>query len=146
MWNGDSTTEDCKRINSRVVGYNGLELPSYIEDGFSKRNIQNWKNTPKYSAALINVFIAKIKFMSKETFVMPAQRTKIGMLSRQQYFKSTYMQHTHQYQAIKSLLTIHLLSNQISQVLSQRTLTKSRQTFTSSNYYKLWGCKCNDWH
>ena len=88
MWNGDLTTEDRKRINSRVIGYNDLELPSYIEDGFSKRNIQNWKNTSKYSAALINVFIAKIKFMSKETFVMPAQRTKNKMLSSQQYFRS----------------------------------------------------------
>ena len=89
MWNGDLTTEDRKRINSRVIGYNGLELPSHVEGKFSKRKIQNLKNTPKYTFALINVFIAKIKFMSNETFVMPAQRIKNGMLSRQQYFGST---------------------------------------------------------
>ena len=41
MWIGDLTTEDCKRINSRVIGYNGLQLPSNIEGKFSKRKFQN---------------------------------------------------------------------------------------------------------
>ena len=47
MWNDDLTTEDCKRINSRVIGYNGLQLPSHVEGEFSKRTIQNWKITPQ---------------------------------------------------------------------------------------------------
>ncbi len=41
MWNGDLTTEDCKRINSRVIGYNGLQLPSNREGDFKKRKFQN---------------------------------------------------------------------------------------------------------
>ncbi len=41
MWNGDLTTEDWKRINSRVIGYNGLQLPSNIEGEFKKRKFQN---------------------------------------------------------------------------------------------------------
>ena len=31
MWNGDLSTEDPKRINTRVIGYNGLQLPSHLE-------------------------------------------------------------------------------------------------------------------
>jgi hypothetical protein len=31
MWNGNLSTEDCKRINTRVIGYNGLQLPSHVE-------------------------------------------------------------------------------------------------------------------
>ncbi len=41
MWNGDLTTEDQKRINSRVIGYNGLQLPSNIEGEFKKHKFQN---------------------------------------------------------------------------------------------------------
>ncbi len=41
MWNGDLTTEDHKRIYSRVIGYNGLQLPSNIEGEFKKRKFQN---------------------------------------------------------------------------------------------------------
>ena len=89
MWNSDLTTEDCKRFNSRVIGYNGLQLPSHVEGEFSKRKIQNWKITRICPVTLISVFVVKIKLISKETFVMPAQRTKNGMLSRQQYFRST---------------------------------------------------------
>ena len=79
---------DRKRINSRGIGYNDLELPSHVEGEFSKFKIQIWKNMPNFAVALINVFIMKIKFMSKETFIMPAQGIKNGMLSRQQYFAS----------------------------------------------------------
>ena len=57
MWNGDLTTEDCKRINSRVIGYNGLQLPSNIEGEFKKRKFQNWKNTQKHAITLISVFV-----------------------------------------------------------------------------------------
>ena len=73
MWYDDSTTEDLKRIDSRVIEYNGLELPLHVEGEFSKCKIQNWKNTPKDTFTLIDVFIVKISFISKETFVMPAQ-------------------------------------------------------------------------
>ena len=31
MRSGDLTNEDCKRINTRVLGTNGLELPSELE-------------------------------------------------------------------------------------------------------------------
>jgi hypothetical protein len=47
MWNGDLTMEDRKRINSRVIGYNGLQLPSNTEGAFSKRKFQNWKIAQK---------------------------------------------------------------------------------------------------
>jgi hypothetical protein len=31
MWNGDLTTKDQKRINTRAIGYKGLKLPSMLE-------------------------------------------------------------------------------------------------------------------
>jgi hypothetical protein len=31
MWEGDLTLEDKQRINTRVIGKNGLELPSMIQ-------------------------------------------------------------------------------------------------------------------
>jgi hypothetical protein len=31
MWEGDSTLEDKQRNNSRVIGDNGLELPSMLQ-------------------------------------------------------------------------------------------------------------------
>ena len=31
MWNGELSIEDQKRINTRVVGYNGLEIPHKLE-------------------------------------------------------------------------------------------------------------------
>jgi hypothetical protein len=36
MWNGDLSTGDHKRINTRVVGYNGLQLPSHVEGEIPK--------------------------------------------------------------------------------------------------------------
>jgi hypothetical protein len=36
MWNGDLSTKDHKRINIRVIGYNGLQLPSHVEGGIPK--------------------------------------------------------------------------------------------------------------
>jgi hypothetical protein len=30
MWEGDLNDEDRKRINTRVIGYDGLELPSML--------------------------------------------------------------------------------------------------------------------
>ncbi len=40
MWNGDLSTEDPKRINTRVIGYNGLQLPSHVEGEIPKRSFQ----------------------------------------------------------------------------------------------------------
>ncbi len=37
MWNGDLSTEYCKRINTRVNGYNGLQLPSHVEGEIPKQ-------------------------------------------------------------------------------------------------------------
>ncbi len=31
MWGGDLTLEDKQRINTRVIGDNGLELPSMLQ-------------------------------------------------------------------------------------------------------------------
>ncbi len=31
MWNGDLTSEDRKQINTRVIGYQGLKLPTTFE-------------------------------------------------------------------------------------------------------------------
>jgi hypothetical protein len=31
MWNGDLTSEDRKKINTRVIGYKGLKLPTTFE-------------------------------------------------------------------------------------------------------------------
>ena len=57
MWIGNLTIEDRKRLNSRVIGYNGLQLPSNTEGAFSKRKFQNWKNAQKYDNTLISVFV-----------------------------------------------------------------------------------------
>ncbi len=37
MWNDDLSTEDRTRINTRVIGYNGLQLPSHVEGEIPKR-------------------------------------------------------------------------------------------------------------
>ncbi len=36
-WNGNLSTEDCNRINTRAIGYNGLQLLSHVEGEFPKR-------------------------------------------------------------------------------------------------------------
>ena len=78
MWNGDLTTEDCKRINSRVIGYNGLQLPSNIEGEFKKRKFQNWKNTQKRAVTLISVFVLILNLCKRRLLLcLPnKQRTK----------------------------------------------------------------------
>jgi hypothetical protein len=87
MWNGDLSTEDHKRINTRVIGYNGLQTPSHLESEIPL--IQIWILTHQHGVTLFLVFLVKIKFISKESFVMPAQQTKNGIPSKQQYFRST---------------------------------------------------------
>jgi hypothetical protein len=39
MWSGDLSKEDCKKINNRVIGYNGLKLPPVFEDKQPENNI-----------------------------------------------------------------------------------------------------------
>jgi hypothetical protein len=37
MWNGDLATENRKRINTTVIRYNCLQLPSHLEGEIPKR-------------------------------------------------------------------------------------------------------------
>ena len=41
MWEGDLTLEDIQRINTRVIGINGLELPSMLQDKYKVILVQN---------------------------------------------------------------------------------------------------------
>jgi hypothetical protein len=78
MWNGDLITEDHKRINSGVIEYNGLQLPSNIEGKFSKRKFQNWKNTQKHAITLISIFVVIFNLCQRRLLLcLPnKQRTK----------------------------------------------------------------------
>jgi hypothetical protein len=42
MWSGDLAKEDRMRINTRVLGTNGLELPPECEGKQKNRNFPNW--------------------------------------------------------------------------------------------------------
>jgi hypothetical protein len=52
MWTGDLSKEDCKVINSRVIGYNGLQLPPIFEG----KQTENFSNQPiqKNSTTIIS--------------------------------------------------------------------------------------------
>ncbi len=41
MWEGDLDLEDRKRINTRVIGYDGLELPSMLQGEYKIIQIMN---------------------------------------------------------------------------------------------------------
>jgi hypothetical protein len=41
MWKGDLTLEDKQRINTRVIGINGLELPSMLQSKYKIILVQN---------------------------------------------------------------------------------------------------------
>jgi hypothetical protein len=61
MWTGDLSKEDRKVINSRVIGYNGLQLPPVFkgkrfESIFYQRIQKNFNN---------NYFIPELKKMTK---------------------------------------------------------------------------------
>jgi hypothetical protein len=45
MWSGDLSKEDCKKINNRVIGCNGLRLPPVFEGKQFENNIN--QHTPK---------------------------------------------------------------------------------------------------
>ncbi len=46
MWEGDLDREDRKRINTRVIGFNGLELPSMLQGEYQNIPIQNMFFSP----------------------------------------------------------------------------------------------------
>ncbi len=46
MWEGDLDPEDRKRINTRVIGFNGLELPSMLQGEYQIIPIQNIFSPP----------------------------------------------------------------------------------------------------
>ena len=46
MWDGDLTPADRERINSRVIGHNGLTLPSQCEGKFKPKFFLSQENTP----------------------------------------------------------------------------------------------------
>ncbi len=41
MWEGDLSLEDKQLINTRVIGYNGLKLPSMLEGKCKIIHVQN---------------------------------------------------------------------------------------------------------
>ncbi len=41
MWEGDLSLEDKQQINTRVIGYNGLELPSMLQGKCKIIHVQN---------------------------------------------------------------------------------------------------------
>jgi hypothetical protein len=41
IWEGDLTLEDKQRINTRVIGDNGLELPSMLQGKYKIIQVQN---------------------------------------------------------------------------------------------------------
>ncbi len=41
MWEGDLSLEDKQGINTRVIGYNGLELPSMLQGKCKNIHVQN---------------------------------------------------------------------------------------------------------
>jgi hypothetical protein len=67
MRNGDLSTEDRKKLNTRVIEYIGLQLPSHVEGEITKCQFQNWNLTHQHGVTLFSVFHVKIKFISKET-------------------------------------------------------------------------------
>ena len=48
MWNGDLTNEDLKQIKTRVIGYQGLKLPTNFEG--KKFHINQLKHISKSTA------------------------------------------------------------------------------------------------
>ncbi len=42
MWEGDLTLEDKQRIKTRMIGENGLELPSMLQGKYKIIQVQNY--------------------------------------------------------------------------------------------------------
>jgi hypothetical protein len=88
MWSVDLTKEDWMRINTRVLGTNGLELPPEFEGKLISKIFQIGIN----QFSLIQC--KHLFLLSKETHVMHVQRTKNKIPSKQQFLKNIYKQHT----------------------------------------------------
>jgi hypothetical protein len=104
MWTGDLSKEDRKVINSRVIGYNGLQLPPIFE-GKQTENSCNEPIRKKTQQQLFysrieqhdKLFIPNWKIMiyscyhatSKEMLAMHVQQTKNATPYKKHYFKST---------------------------------------------------------
>jgi hypothetical protein len=54
MWSGDLSKEDCKRINTRVIGYNGLELPTEFEGEQKIKTFENQINCFTLTSILLS--------------------------------------------------------------------------------------------
>ncbi len=98
MWEDDSTCDDRERINTRVIGHNGLELPSMLK---GKYQIFLFKNNMSF---LTLFFLAVSTIYVKVTLAMLVQEIKNLILSRHPSLRSIYKQHIHQLIATK----IHL--------------------------------------
>ncbi len=60
MWEGDLDLEDRKRINTRVIGYNGVELPSMLQGEYKIiQNMNNYSYLP-----CIKLFRLRIIFLT----------------------------------------------------------------------------------
>ena len=91
IWTGDLSKEDCKVINSRVIGYNGLKL-SPVFEGKQSENIFNQcihkrlnkrnfysgieKNDKTFYSKLENYDLLILSATSKEMLAMHVQLTK----------------------------------------------------------------------
>ncbi len=60
MWEGDLTHEDRERINTRVIGHNGLELPSVLK---GKYQIILFENNMSFLTLIL--FQLSVLFMSR---------------------------------------------------------------------------------
>jgi hypothetical protein len=82
MWSGDLTKEDWMRINTRVLGTNGLELPPK----FKRNQTSTIFKFGIYRFSLINENTSSLR--SKETHVTHAQQTKNEIPSKQHFLKN----------------------------------------------------------
>ncbi len=91
MWEGDLDPKDRKRINTRVIGYNGLELPSILQGKYQIIHIQNIFFSP---SSYLHQHVCNINH--KGTLVMHAQPIKNVILFKHQYSRSISKIHIHQ--------------------------------------------------
>ena len=76
MWTGDLSKEDCKVINSRVIGYNGLQLPPIFEG----KQTENFCNQPIQKKTQQQLFHSRIEKHDK-TFYSELENYDLLMLS-----------------------------------------------------------------
>ncbi len=88
IWSGDLTKEDRMRINTRVLGTNGLELPPE----FKGKQISVIFQIGICHFSLIQCI--HLSLLSKVMHATHVQRTKNEIPSKQQFLKNIYKQHT----------------------------------------------------